>query len=150
MFRHKNLFAIGLAAMLSFGLVACGGGGGSDPAEVETSDLAIAERAAIQTALGAAGTAVNAVDNESTDAQVSAAEAAVRAAKTAIAAAANVPAPETAANSRTVAALETQLSGAKTARTEDMDDSPERPRMRPWWQRPLSCMPGSVLLPRPT
>ena len=128
MSNYKNLAAIGLAAMLSFGLVACGGGGGGG-SELATGDgtpavdPAIAERAAIQTALDAVQTAVTAVDNESTDAQVSDAETAVGAAKSAIAAAVNVPAAETAANSGTVAVLETQLSGAKTARMDAMDDA---------------------------
>ena len=68
-----------------------------------------------------ASVAVNAVDNESTDAEVSAAENAITRAKGAIADADNVPADEKAANTVAVNNLATQLSGAKTARTTAME-----------------------------
>ncbi len=81
------------------------------------------ERGAISTAITAASTAVNAVNNDSTDAQVTAADTAITNAINAIAAAANVPAEEKAANTETVNALATQLSGAKMARMTAMDDA---------------------------
>ena len=83
------------------------------------------ERGDISTAIMAATTAVNAVNNDSTDAQVSAADTAITNAKNAIAAATNVPAGEKAANTQTVNALENQLSGAKTARQTAMDAADE-------------------------
>ena len=86
-------------------------------------DPAIAERAAIKTAIETATTAVNEVDNDSDAAEVKAADDAIAAAKAAIAAAANVPAEEKAANTGTVTALETQLASAKSARMMAMDDA---------------------------
>ena len=111
---------------LALAMAGCGGGGGTTTAPPEPTpmpDPAIAERADIKMKIMAAQTAVNAVDNESTDAEVSAAETAITAAKTAIAAADNVPMDEKAANTGTVNALETQLSGAKMARMAAMDDA---------------------------
>ena len=128
-FKHLPvvvLVAVGLA------LAGCGGGGSdSTPAASNgdvTPDPAIAERRAISTAIETAQNAVNAVDNDSTDAQVSAAERAVADARSAITAAANVPEQERAANTRTVNTLATQLSGAKSARKTAMDDADEMKR----------------------
>ena len=83
------------------------------------------ERGNISTAITAASTAVNAVNNDSTDAQVTAADTAIMNARDAIATAANVPADEKAANTGTVDALATQLSGAKMARQTAMDTADE-------------------------
>ncbi len=126
MSMYRKLTTAAAVAALAFGLAACGGGGDGDDQSMVTPppdmpDPAIAERAAISTAITAAQTAVNAVDNDSTDADVSAADMAVANARTAIANAANVPAEERAANTGTVNALATQLSGAKTARQTAMD-----------------------------
>ena len=71
------------------------------------TDPIIGERAAIASTIAAANTAVAAVGNAATDAQVAAANAAVTAARTAISDAGNVPAPERAANTRTVNAIAT-------------------------------------------
>ena len=85
-------------------------------------DPAIAQRADIKTKIAAAQTAVNAVDEESTDAEVTAADNAIAAAKRAVAGAADVPAAEKAANTGTIGALETQLAGAKSARRTAMNE----------------------------
>ena len=131
MSTQKNLITLCVAAVFALGLAACGSGGDSKPTTGGPGepDPAIAQRADIKTKIMAAQTAVNAVDNESTDAEVTAAENAVAAAKTAITAAANVPAEEKAADTRTVTALETQLSGAKTARKTAMDDADMEAKM---------------------
>ena len=81
------------------------------------------QRDAIESALMTAREMVNAVDNDSTDAQVSAADAAVAAARSAIAMAADVPMNEKDANTGTVNALATQLSGAKMARMDAMNEA---------------------------
>ena len=129
MSMYKNLTTICAVAALALGLAACGGGGGSDSTPAASNgdtmqpDPVVAERAAISTAITAAQTAVNAVDNDSTDAEVTAAETAIATARKAISDAANVPAEEKAANTGTVTALETQLSGAKMARMDATDEA---------------------------
>ena len=107
-------------------LAGCGGGGSDDPPApppVEMPDPAIAERNAIDMAIGNASDAVGMVNNDATDAMVAAADAAITAARNAIAAAANVPAEEKAANTGTVDALASRLDAAKTARQMAMDDA---------------------------
>ncbi len=149
MFKEKpinKLYAFALAAVFAVALAGCGGGGGSttqtptdmpdpqmacedeggrynaDGTCTSAADLAAEQRSAISTAIMAATTAVNEVDDDSTDAEVSAADAAIAAAKAAIAAAANIPDEEKTANTGTVTALETQLAAAKMARMAAMDD----------------------------
>ena len=92
-------------------------------AEDLAQERATMQRADIKMKIMAAQTAVNAVNNDSTDAEVGAAEMAVAAAKMAISDAADVPAEEKAANTGTVGALETQLSTAKMARMDAMDEA---------------------------
>ena len=92
-------------------------------AEDLAQERATMQRAAIKMKIMEAQTAVNAVNNDSTDAEVGAAEMAVAAAKMAIADAADVPMEEKAANTGTVSALETQLSTAKMARMDAMDEA---------------------------
>ena len=118
-------FRSSTAVMLAGTLVLAGCGGGSDaPTDpVDTPDPAIEKRAAIATAIDTAATAVGMVDNEATDAEVTAADNAITAAKAAIAAATDVPADEKAANSKTVTAYETALTTAKAARKMAMDDA---------------------------
>ena len=108
----------------------CESGGGrwnADMTCTSAEDLAqehaTMQRADIKMKIMAAQTAVNAVNNDSTDAEVGAAEMAVAAAKMAISDAADVPAEEKAANTGTVGALETQLSTAKMARMTALDDA---------------------------
>ena len=92
-------------------------------------DPAIAERAAIASAIAAANTAVGMVDDDSTDAEVAAADSAITAARMAIANAANVPAAEKSANTGTVTALADRLTAAKASRQMAMDDAAEAERM---------------------
>ena len=108
-------------------LAACGGGGGDTPAPVDPGptleERQADQRDAIETAIGTAQTAVAAVDNDSTDAEVGAADSAITAARSAIAAAVDVPAAEKSANTRTVNALASRLTDAKSARQMAMDDA---------------------------
>ena len=97
--------------------------GSCTSAAMLVEERATMQRTRISNAISAAQTAVNAVDNDSTDAEVSAADAAVMAARTAIANAGDVPADEKAANTGTVNALAMQLSGAKTARMNAMNEA---------------------------
>ena len=92
-------------------------------------DPTIAEREDIKMKIMTARTAVNAVNDDSADDEVSAADAAIMAAKMAIAAAGNVPAEEKAAYTETVTVLEAQLSGARMARTEAMEAADLAERM---------------------
>ena len=130
MFREKpinKLYAFALAAVFALTLAGCGGGGGgsttTDPDPTPMPDPAIAQRAAIKSAIDTASTAVAAVDNDSSDADVTAADNAVAAARGAITAATDVPAEEKAANTGTVDALASRLSAAKTVRMAAMDDA---------------------------
>ena len=115
---------------LALAMVGCGGGGTTMPEpEPPMPDPAIAERAAIATAIGMARTAVDAVDNDATDAMVTAADNAITAAKKAIADATNVPTEEKSANSGTVSAFETALTTAKARRTAAMNDAADKMKM---------------------
>ena len=132
---HRNLMTVCFAAVFALGLAACSSSDdgppmtGDDGDGMEMPDPAIAQRADIKMKIDMAQTAVNAVDNESTDAEVSAAEAAVMAAKMAIEAATAVPQNERSANTQAVSALETQLSGAKMARMDAMDEADKAEKM---------------------
>ena len=74
------------------------------------------QRASISNAISAARTAVNAVNDDSTDEQVEAAEDAIADARLAIAGASDVPAEEKAANTGTVDAIMANLNTAKESR----------------------------------
>ena len=108
-------------------LAACGGGGGDTPSPVDPGptleERQADQRDAISSAIGTAQTAVAAVDNDSTDSEVSAADSAIAAARSAIAAAVDVPAAEKSANTGTVNALASRLTDAKSARQMAMDDA---------------------------
>ena len=142
----RNLTTICLASVFAFGLAACGGSSSTTPdptPEMVCTDaggewangmcttaeeLAAAERvknqrSAITTAIDAAETAVAAVNNDSTDAEVSAADTAIADARSAIMAAADVPEAERTANTGTVNAIASRLTAAKTARQTAMDDA---------------------------
>ena len=124
MSTQKNLITLCVAAVFALGLAACGGG--DAPKTVDNGDMmqpdpAIAQRAAIKTAIDTASSAVAAVGDEATDAQVMAADTAVAAARKAVMDAANVPAAEKAANTGTVDALAGRLAAAKKDRKDAMD-----------------------------
>ena len=109
---------------LALAMAGCGGGGSTTTTPpVQVPDPAIAERAAIDTAIGAARTAVAAVTDTATDAQVSAADTAIANARSAITAATNVPSEETNANSETVDVIAAALTSAKASRTKAMNDA---------------------------
>ena len=145
-------FAIVALLVAALGVAGCGGGGGGaaeEPAApmptpqemceadggrynadgtcTSAAELVMerqaAQRSAISTAIGTATTAVNGVDNDSTDAEVSAADTALENARSAIAAADDLSAAEKAANTGTVNALATVLNSAKTARMAAMDEA---------------------------
>ena len=122
----NKLYAFALAAVFTLTLAGCGGGGGgsttTDPDPTPMPDPAIAQRAAIKSAIDMASTAVAAVDNDSSDADVTAADTALAAARGAITAATDVPAEEKTANTGTVDALETVLASAKMARMAAMEE----------------------------
>ena len=104
-------------------LAGCGGGSGDTETtpEVTKPDPAIGQKEAIGTAIDAAETAVNAVNDSSTDGMVAAADNAITAARTAIEAATNVS--DTGAYTTAVDALENQLKAAKASRTMVMNDA---------------------------
>ena len=110
---------------LALAMAGCGGGGGTTMPEPEPPmpDPAIAERAAIDTAIDAAETAVAAVNNTSDAATVTSAETAVADARSAIAAGTNVPQHERDANSGTVDAIENRLNAAKSSRDTAMAEA---------------------------
>ncbi len=99
------------------------GDDGCTTAADKAAEMLMEQRAAIETAIGAASAAVAAVDNDSTDAEVSAADTAIANARSAIADAANVPAEEKAANTGTVDEIAGRLSAAKMARMDAMNEA---------------------------
>ena len=125
--KSIDKFVLVLVASLALLLAGCGGGSSTteEPTDPPAVDPAVAERAAINSAIMMARTAVPGIDNDSTDSEVSAAETAIANARAAIAAAANVPAEEKAANTATVDTLAAQLATAKTARMAAIDAAAE-------------------------
>ncbi|MDE0343053.1 MAG: hypothetical protein OXK82_07790 [Deltaproteobacteria bacterium] len=90
---------------------------------LDTQGRMMAQRMAISNAVTMARTAVNGVNNDSTDTEVSSADSAIAALKAAIAGAADLPAgdADVASAQGTVETLEAQLNTAKTARTAALD-----------------------------
>ena len=125
--KSIDKFVLVLVASLALLLAGCGGGSSTaeDPTDPPPVDPAVAERAAINSAVMMARTAVPGIDNDSTDSEVSAADTAIANARAAIAAAANVPAAEKAANTATVDTLAAQLATAKMARMAAIDAANE-------------------------
>ncbi len=154
---RNRIFSFMLAAAFALTLAGCGGGGGTattdpppmpDPqmecegaggrynadmtctsAEELLMERQAAQRTAISSAIDAAGNAVAAVNDDSTDAEVMAANMAIEAANAAIADAADVPAEEKAANSGAVSEIEGRLSAALESRMAAMDAADEAARM---------------------
>ena len=93
----------------------------TEPSGPTLEERQAAQTMAITDAIAAAQTAVNAVNNDSSAAQVAEAEAAVAAATRAIAAGSDLSEAVRAAHTGTVSALGTQLATAKTARMAAMD-----------------------------
>ena len=118
--RHVVKSAL-VAVMLAGVLTACGGGSDAPPGGMEP-DPAIAQREAINTAITDARTKVNAVDDESTDAEVMAADVAVKKAADAVTAASALDANEKAAFNTTIAGLRSNLASRKSSRQMALDD----------------------------
>ena len=128
--RTMKHWALAVMAAAALALAGCGGGGSAaGPSGPTLEDRQTTQRAAISSAIMNARTAVAAVMDDSDDAVVTAADTAIAAARTAISGAADVPAAEKAANTGTVAALETQLTDAKSSRKMAMDDAAEQQRL---------------------
>ena len=117
----RSALRLSATAMLASTLVLAGCGGGSD--DMSTDDMttmpdpdpAIAERAAINTAIMGASTAVAGLTDDASDTAIGAAETAVMAAKQAVMDAANVSDDEKAAHNTTIATIEGQLSTKKAS-----------------------------------
>ena len=114
--RYRKLTTICAAAVLAFGLAACGGGGGTTstaptPPGPTDADVLAAVNAAVA-AEAAARSAIGALTPASTDAQVADARTKVTAAQTA---AMDLPADHSLRT--TIGQLATQLTGIETART---------------------------------
>ena len=116
---HRNLMTVCFAAVFALGLAACSSSSDDPPATggngTDMPDPAIAERAAINSAIMAARTAVAGLTDDASDPAINAAEMAVAAAKKAVMDAANVPDTEKAAFNTTVATLEGNLAAKKTS-----------------------------------
>ena len=125
--RTMKHWALAAAAAAALALAGCGGGGSSSappqPPGPTLADMQMEQRNAISSAITAAETAVAGVNDDSTDSEVSAADTAVTAARQAIANAADVPAEETASDTRTVNAIANRLTAAKTSRTAAIDEA---------------------------
>ena len=143
----RTLMFAGLAAA-GLALAGCGGGGSSTPTALTdekkctadggmyadgkctTAAEALAkrqsdQRSAISSAISRAGSLVAAIDNESTDAEVSAATMAVSNARAAISAAADLSEDEKAGNTASVNTIAGQLSSAESRRTTAMNKANE-------------------------
>ena len=123
----KTMTAVPVLA-LALAVGGCGGSSSSSDDMVTEPpapmpDPAIAQRADINTKIMAASTAVHAVNDDSTDMQVTGAETAIAAAKKAVMDAADVPADEKAAHNSTITQLETTLMNAKSSRSMAMSDA---------------------------
>ena len=130
--RTMKHWAIAAMTATALALAGCGGGGSSSsapPAGPTMAELQMEQRTAISTAIMAAETAVAGVNDDSTDGEVSAAEMAVADARTAIAAAADVPAAETASDTRAVNVIANRLTAAKTSRTAAIDEADKAANM---------------------
>ncbi len=118
MTRLTKLTALAAAVALSGGLVACGGGSSTTSMTddmMEQPDPAIAERAAINSAITTARTTVAGLTDDASDAAIGSADSAVAAAKKAVMDAANVPDTEKAAFNTAIATVESQLATKKTS-----------------------------------
>ena len=104
---YKNVMTMFGAAVLAIGLAACGGGS-SKPAEptMPPPDPAIAERAAINSAIMTARTTVAGLTDDASDTEIGSAESAVAAAKAEVSGADNVPAAEKAAFNTAIETIE--------------------------------------------
>ncbi len=118
-----------VALVAAFALAACSSSDNDTdtstmmPTDPPPADMSADQRAAIMNAIEGAMTAVAAVDDDSTDAEVSEADTAIAAARSAIMAATDVPEEERNANTGTVDALASRLADAEMDRQAAMDDA---------------------------
>ena len=119
----SRLKLAGICIAAAFALAACGGGGGTATPPPVVPDPAIQQRADINSAITTADDAVGMVNDDASDATVTAAETAITAARTAITNAANVPAQERTAFTGTVDVIEGRLDTAKMSRQTAMNDA---------------------------
>ena len=108
---YRKLMTTCLAAVLAFGLAACGGGGGGTAPPVP--DPAEEQRKTATAAIAAATAAVAGLTAMSSDADVAAAQAAITAAESAVAAATDVPAAEVATMTGSINVEKTKLAFAE-------------------------------------
>ena len=128
--RQWKSFAMVALLVAALGLAGCGGGGGGSTAtEQEPTpmpDPAIAQRAAVNTAINTARTVVAGLTDDASDAAVGSADAAVAAAKQAVMDASALDAGEMAAFNTAIAVIEDNLGTKKTsimAAREAADDA---------------------------
>ena len=124
----------GLAVAFAAALALAGCGGGGSPQSPAATGPTLEERqgtqrAAIADAISAARTAVLAVDNDSSEEDVTAAEMAVADATAAINAAEDVSDAEKAGHEGTVTSLSTILNRAKATRLAAINDANEKSRI---------------------
>ena len=124
---YRKLATVCLAAVLAFGLAACGGGGTTttepDPPPPAAIDV---ERMGISDALAAASAAAGMVTDASTDEEVAAADTAVAAAMAAINGATLISGGEIATSRASLATIQSQLATAKASRTMVMNLASQR------------------------
>jgi hypothetical protein len=122
------LATICLAAVLAFGLAACGGGTKKSEAEPEPSPPAAidTERTGISDALDAASAAAGMVTDASTDEEVAAADRAVAAAMAVINDATLISGGEIATSRARLTPIQRQLDAAKASRTKVMNLTKQR------------------------
>ena len=125
MTRMNKLTALAAVVALSVGLAACGGGSSKkammdDTDGMEQPDPAATQRSDIKTKITAAQTAVAAVTDEATDAQVMTADRAVTTAATAITNASALDDNEKAAFNTAIGAIRSDLATRKSSRTTAM------------------------------
>ena len=130
--RELKFLTVAAIVALGLGLAGCGGGGSSTPAAsngggMQMPDPAETQLTAITSAIATARTAVTAVDDDATDAQVKSADNAIAAARTAIGAASAVSDDVKAGHTGTVNALASDLGNRKTSRTAAMNANDQRP-----------------------
>ncbi len=130
--RTMKHWVLAVAAASALALAGCGGGGGSPQSATDglsLEDRQMTQRGAIESAITMAQTAVAAVNDESTDSDVSDAEMEIADARSAIAAAADVPAAEKTARTGQVDGLERELMAAKKSRTAAISAANEKARI---------------------
>ena len=128
--RQWKSFAMVALLVAALGLAGCGGGGGGSAAtEPETTpmpDPAIAQRAAVNTAINTARTVVAGLTDDASDTEIGSADAAVAAAKQAVTGASALDANEMAAFNTTIAVIEDNLGTKKASIMAAREDAADK------------------------